>query len=202
MASKFNSEFNYRYQVIGDTPWEKIKTLQGFLEGRIRAAALEEVGDLKNQAKVAKLKHLQNGGKGLEHEILELKAEILEAKSHEATAKEAFELNRKEIEILKGLLDELYVIAEPTRIPGYTDEEMWEANQANEFTVSIGREIQAEMIANGRPSPAKLKNAMSNPHTWNALKKIGLVPKETKILMGNTDPMLKIELKGVEDEIV
>jgi hypothetical protein len=202
MASKFNSEFNYRYQVIGDTPWEKIKTLQGFLEGRVRAAALEEVGDLKNQAKVSKLKHLQNGGNGLEHEILELKAEILEAASHEATAKEAFELNTKEIEILKGLLDELYVIAEPTRIPGYSDEEMWEANQANEFTVSIGREIQAEMIANGRPSPAKLKNAMSNPHTWNALKKIGLVPKETKILMGNTDPMLKIELKGVEDEIV
>jgi hypothetical protein len=202
MASKFNSEFNYRYQVIGDTPWEKIKTLQGFLEGRVRAAALEEVGDLKNQAKVSKLKHLQNGGNGLEHEILELKAEILEAQSHEATAKEAFQLNTKEIEILKGLLDELYVIAEPTRIPGYTDEEMWEANQANEFTVSIGREIQAEMIANGRPSPAKLKNAMSNPHTWNALKKIGLVPKETKILMGNTDPMLKIELKGVEDEIV
>jgi len=202
MASKFNSEFNYRYQVIGDTPWEKIKTLQGFLEGRVRAAALEEVGNLKNQAKVSKLKHLQNGGNGLEHEILELKAEILEAQSHEATAKEAFQLNTKEIEILKGLLDELYVIAEPTRIPGYSDEEMWEANQANEFTVSIGREIQAEMIANGRPSPAKLKNAMSNPHTWNALKKIGLVPKETKILMGNTDPMLKIELKGVEDEII
>ena len=202
MASKFNSEFNYRYQVIGDTPWEKIKTLQGFLEGRVRAAALEEVGDLKNQAKVSKLKHLQNGGNGLEHEILELKAEILEAQSHEATAKEAFELNTKEIEILKGLLDELYIIAEPTRIAGYSDEEMWEANQANEFTVSIGREIQAEMIANGRPSPAKLKNAMSNPHTWNALKKIGLVPQETKILMGNTDPMLKIELKGVEDEII
>ena len=202
MASKFNSEFNYRYQVIGDTAWEKIKTLQGFLEGRVRAAVLEEVGDLKNQAKVAKLKHLQNGGNGLEHEILELKAEILEAESFRETEKEAFELNKKEIEILNKLLKELYVIAEPTRIAGYSDEEMWEANQANEFTVNIGREIQAEMIANGRPSPAKLKNAMSNPHTWNALKKIGLVPKETKILMGNTDPMLKIELKGVEDEII
>ena len=202
MASKFNSEFNYRYQVIGDTPWEKIKTLKGFLEGRIRAAALEEVGNLKDQAKIAKLKHLQNGGNGLEHEILELKAEILEAESHQPAAKEAFELNKKEIKILEKLLEELYVIAEPTRIAGYTDEEMWEANQANEFTVNIGREIQAEMIANGRPSPAKLKNAMSNPHTWNALKKIGLVPKETKILMGNTDPMLKIELKGVEDEVI
>jgi len=202
MASKFNSEFNYRYQVIGNTPWEKIKTLQGFLEGRIRAAALEEVNNLKNQAKVAKLKHLQNGGQGLEHEILELKAEILEAKSHEATAKEAFELNKKEIEILNKLLKELYVIAEPTRIKGYSDEEMWEANQANEFTVNIGREIQAEMIANGRPSPAKLRNAMSNPHTWNALKGVGLIPKGTQILKGNVDPQLKIELKGVEDETV
>jgi len=202
MASKLNTEFNYRYQVIGDTPWEKIKTLQGFLEGRIRAAALEEVGDLKNQAKVSKLKHLQNGGNGLEHEILELKAEILENKSHEATAKEAYQLNRKEIEILNKLLKELFVIAEPTRIPGYSDEEMYEANAANEFTVSIGREIQSEMIANGRPSPARLKNAMSNPHTWNALKQIGLIPKGSKILIGNTDPTLKIALKGVEDEII
>ena len=201
MASKLNTEFNYRYQVIGDTPWEKIKTLKGFLEGRIRAAALEEVGDLKDQAKVAKLKHLEENG-GLQHEILELKAEILEGISHQPAAKEAFELNKKEIKILEKLLEELYVIAEPTRIKGYSDEEMWEVNQANEFTVSIGREIQAEMIANGRPSPAKLKNAMSNPYTWNALKQVGLIPKETKILMGNIDPTLKIALKGVEDEVI
>ena len=202
MASKLNTEFNYRYQVIGDTPWEKIKTLQGFLEGRVRAAVLEEVGDLKDQAKVAKLKHLQNGGNGLEHEILELKAEIMEAESHLPVSKEAFELNRKEIEILKGLLDELYVIAEPTRIAGYSDEEMWEANQANEFTVNVGKEIQAEIIANGRPSAAKIGNAMSNPYTWNALKQIGLIPKETKILVGNTDPKEKIKLIGVEDELI
>jgi len=202
MASKLNTEFNYRYQVIGDTPWEKIKTLQGFLEGRVRAAALEEVGELRYQAKVAKLKHLQNGGNGLEHEILELKADILETKSHDPAVTEAYELNKKEIEILNKLLKELFVIAEPTRIPGYSDEEMYEVNAANEFTVSIGREIQAEMIANGRPSPAKLKNAMSNPHTWNALKQVGLVPKETKILQGNINPKDKIKLIGVEDEII
>jgi hypothetical protein len=202
MASKLNTEFNYRYQVIGDTPWEKIKTLQGFLEGRIRAAALEEVGNLKDQAKVAKLKHLQNGGGGLEHEILELKAEILEAESHQPAAKEAFELNKKEIEILEKLLKELYVIAEPTRIEGYSDEDMYEANAANEFTVNIGREIQAEMIANGRPSPAKLRNAMSNPYTWNALKGVGLIPKDTKILEGNINPRDKIKLIGVEDEVI
>ena len=202
MAQKLNTEFNYRYQVIGDTPWERIKTLKGFLEGRLRALALEEAGKLKYQAKLSKLNHLKNGGEGLEHEILELEADILEAESHKETLKEAFNLTRDEIKILKKLLKELYVIAEPTRIKGYTDEEMFEANAANEFTVNIGRELQSEMIANGRPSPAKLRNAMSNPYTWNALKQIGLIPKKTKILEGNINPQLKIELKGVEDEDV
>ena len=202
MAQKFNTEFNYRYQVIGCTPWERIKTLKGFLEGRIRAQALEEVDKLKFQAKLAKLKHLQNGGQGLEHEILELKAEIIEAESFHVSLKEAFELTKDEIKILKKLLKELYIIAEPTRIKGYTDEQMFEANAANEFTVDIGREIQAEMIANGRPSPAKLRNAMSNPYTWNALKQVGLIPQKTKILEGNINPKLKIELKGVEDEVI
>tara|TARA_X000001382_G_scaffold26260_1_gene16752 strand:- start:9963 stop:10571 length:609 start_codon:yes stop_codon:yes gene_type:complete len=202
MASKLNSEFNYRYQVIGDTPWERIKTLKGFLEGRIRAAALQEVGKIRQQASIAKLKYLENEGKGLEHEILELKANMLEAESGRKIAEEAYELNKKEIEILNKLLKELYVIAEPTRIKGYTDEEMFEANAANEFTVSIGREIQAEMIANGRPSPAKLRNAMSNPFTWKALKGIGVIPKETKILEGNINPQDKIKLIGVDDEIV
>jgi hypothetical protein len=202
MAQKFNTEFNYRYQVIGNTPWERIKTLKGFLEGRIRAMALEEVGKLKHQAQLSKLKHLQNSGKGLEHEILELKAEILEVKSHEETLKEAYELTKDEIKILKKLLKELYAIAEPTRIKGYTDEQMFEANAANEFTVDMGREIQAQMIANGRPSAARIRNAMSNPHTWNALKQIGIIPKKTKVLEGNVDPQLKIELKGIEDKDV
>ena len=202
MAQKLNTEFNYRYQVIGDTPWERIKTLKGFLEGRIRAAALEEVGKLRNHALLSKLNHLKNGGEGLEHEILELKAEIIEAESHQGSLEEAFELTKDEIKTLKKLIKELYVLAEPTRIKGYTDEQMFEANGANEFTVNIGREIQAEMIANGRPSPAKIRNAMSNPHTWNALKQIGLIPKKTKILEGNINPQLKIELKGVEDKTV
>ena len=201
MASKLNTEFNYRYQVIGDTPWEKIKTLKGFLVGRVRAAVLEEVSELKYQAKLAKLKRLEEEA-GLQEDILELKGEIMETESHQQTAEEAYRLNEDEIKILNKLLKELYVIAEPTRIKGYTDEEMFEANAANEFTVNIGREIQAEMIANGRPSAAKIRNAMSNPYTWNALKQIGMIPKESKLLEGHINPILKIELKGVEDEVI
>ena len=200
MATKLNSEFNYRYQVIGETVWEKIKTLKGFLEGRIRAAALEEVGELKRQAKHAELKHLLSID-ALEHVILTIRSEIVELESHQVIVKEAYDLNRDEIECIRKLLDELYELAEPTRIPGYTDEQMFEANAANEFTVMIGREIQAEIIATGQPSPAKLRNAMSNPYTWNALKEIGLIPADAKSLCGNIDP-LKIELKPQDDMLM
>jgi hypothetical protein len=186
MASNLNSEFNYRYQVIGSTPWEKIKTLQGFLVGRKRAAVLEEVSALKHQAKIEELKHLKTVP-ALPHIILNLQAEIVEAESFLDDQKHAFELNRKEIKILEKLMTELYIEVEPTRLKHedgtpYTDDEMFEENANYEFTVTIGREIQAEIIANGRPSPAKLLNAMSNPQTLESLKTIGLVPNETFLL--------------------
>ena len=195
MASNLNSEFNYRYQVIGSTPWEKIKTLQGFLVGRKRAAVLEEVADLKYQAKLEELKHLKTVP-ALPHIMLNLQAEIIELESHLDDQKHAFELNRKEIKILEKYMAELYAEVEPTRLKHpdgtpYTDDEMFEANANYEFKVTIGREIQSEIIALGRPSPAKLLNAMSNPHTMSALKQIGLVPQETQMLE-HTDIVLQI----------
>ena len=195
MASNLNSEFNYRYQVIGNTPWEKLKTLQGFLVGRRRAAVLEQVADLKYRAKLAELEHLKTVP-ALPHILLNLQAEIIELESHLDDQAHAFELNRKEITILERLITELYLEVEPTRLQhkdgtAYTDDEMFEANANYEFTVTIGREIQSEIVALGRPSPAKLLNAMSNPHTMSALKQIGLVPQETQMLE-HTDIVLQI----------
>ena len=195
MASNLNSEFNYRYQVIGSTPWEKIKTLQGFLVGRTRAAVLEECAELKYQAKLEELKHLKTVP-ALPHIILNLKADILEFESHLEDQRHAFELNRKEIKILEKLLNELYTEVEPTRLKHpdgtpYSDDEMFEANANYEFTVTVGREIQSEIIAMGRPSPAKLLNAMSNPQTLNALMQIGLVPQNT-VLLEQKDIMLQL----------
>lgn len=185
--SKLNSEFNYRYQVIGETVWAKIQTLHGFLDGRKRAAVLEEVADLKYRAKLAELRHLQEIN-ALEHIILNLQAEILELESFQREQAINFALNRDEIACLEKLLAELYAIAEPTRIPGYTDEQMYEVNAANEFTAVVGKEIQSEIIANGRPSPAKLHNAMSNPYTFQALQDCGLIPKDAIRLEINNDP--------------
>jgi len=195
MASNLNSEFNYRYQVIGSTPWEKIKTLQGFYVGRKRAAVLEEVAELKYQAKLEELKHLKTVP-ALPHIMLNLQAEIIELESHLDDQKHAFELNRKEIKILEKLMAELYAEVEPTRLKHpdgtpYTDDEMFEANANYEFTVTIGREIQSEIIAMGRPSPAKLLNAMSNPETLQSLMMVGLVPQGT-VLLEQKDIMLQL----------
>ena len=129
--------------------------------------------------------------------ILEKQAELLEFESFQREQKINFALNRDEITCLKNLLAELYAIAEPTRIPGYTDEQMYEANAANEFTHVVGREIQAEILANGRPSPAKLHNAMSNPHTFKALQSWGLIPQEAMLLPPNNDPLRITEAPNV-----
>ena len=195
MASNLNSEFNYRYQVIGSTPWEKIKTLQGFYVGRKRAAVLEEVAELKYQAKLEELKHLKTVP-ALPHIMLNLQAEIIELESHLDDQKHAFDLNRKEIKILEKYMAELYAEVEPTRLSHpdgtpYTDDEMFEANANYEFTVTVGREIQSEIIAMGRPSPAKLLNAMSNPQTLESLQMIGLVPQGT-VLLEQKDIMLQL----------
>ena len=192
MASNLNSEFNYKYQVIGSTPWEKLKTLQGFLFGRKRAAVLEKCAELKYKAKLKEYKHLLTVP-ALDHILLNLEAEILELESHLDDQKHAFELNRNEIKVLEKLIAELYEICETTRIEGYTDDQMFEANANLEFTVTVGRELQSEIIAYGRPSSAKLLNAMSNPQTLQMLSSVGLVPQGTTLLeAGSKEDFLKL----------
>ena len=188
MPSKLNSEFNYRYQVLGNTPWEKIKILKGFLEGRIRAVALEEVSHIKHAAVVAELEHLK-ATNAPKHEQLNLEAELIELNSHMVIVDEAYELNRKEIEILNRLLAECYDIAEPTRIPGYSDEDMFEANAANEFTVSTLREMQSEIVAMGQPLAATVLHVMSNPHTLSAAIQAGLIPMQSLPLVVDNAPV-------------
>ena len=187
MAAKLNTEFNYRYQVIGETTWEKIKTLKGFLEGRKRAAMLQEVGDMRFKAKEMELANCRKN-KALPHVILTLEAELIELQSFTPATLEAYELNKQEIVILEKLLAELYVIAEPTRIEGYSDEQMFEVNAANEYTAMIAKDILSEVIANGRASPAKIRNAMNHPPTFLALQKIGLIPSTAPLLEFSENP--------------
>jgi hypothetical protein len=202
MAQKLNSEFNYRYQVIGETPWAKLQTLKGFLNGRLRARALERVNALKLAAKKAELEHLKSID-GLPHLILNLQAEIEEIESVAEDANHAYRLNEDEIAVLEKLIAEIYEQVEPTRLTHpdgtpYTDDEMFEVNAANEFTATIAKDIYAEILANGRPAPATLRNAMNNPYTFKALQDVGLIPATAQQLLPSTDP-LQIELKPTNE---
>lgn len=196
MAQKLNSEFNYRTQIIGETPWARLQSLRGFLVGRKRARDLEKINGMRLQAKKLEVEHLKANA-GLAHIILNLEAEIMEIESSADDAYNAYRLNEQEIEILERLIDEITVECEKTRVVGCTDEEMFELNAANEFTVMIGKEIQAEILAHGRPSPAKLRNAMSNPTTWGALKAMGLIPEAAPILtyVGGFNDTLQLTCK-------
>ena len=192
MPSKFNTEFNYKYQVMGCTPWERIKILKGFLEGRIRAVALEECSHLQHNSLVAEMAYLKTTG-APEHEQMRLQAKIVESVSHMVIVDEAYELNRQEIEILNRLLAECYEMAEPTRIEGYTDEEMFEVNASHEFAVTTMREMQSEIIANGRPNPATVLHAMNNPHVLTAVLQSGLLPADAIPLLTGNAPLFAVE---------
>ena len=192
MPSKFNTEFNYKYQVIGNTPWERIKTLKGFLEGRVRAVALEECSHLQHDALLAEMAFLKTNG-APEHKQMRLQAKIIESASHMVITDEAYELNRKEIDILNKLLAECHEIAEPTRIEGFSDEEMYEANASHEFAITTMREMQSEIIANGRPNPATVLHAMNNPHVLTAVLQSGLLPAEAIPLLTVNAPLFAVE---------
>ena len=191
MPERFNSEFNYKYQVMGCTPWEKIKTLKSFLEGRVRAAAGEEIGRLSHDALLAEMEYL-NANDAPEHEQIKKRIEIMESESHRVILDEAFELNCKEIENLNKLLAECYEMAEPTRIEGYSDEEMFEVNAAHEFAVTTMREMQSEIVANGRPTPATVLHAMNNPHVLTAVLQSGLLPAEAIPLLTGNAPLFAV----------
>ena len=192
MPERFNSEFNYKYQVMGCTPWEKIKTLKSFLEGRVRAAAGEEIARLSHDVLVAEMEHLKVND-APEHEKIKKRIEILESESHRVILDEAFELNCKEIETLKKLLAEAYEMAEPTRIEGYSDDDMFEVNASHEFAVTTMREMQSEIIANGRPTPATVLHAMNNPHVLAATLKAGLLPPEAIPLLTGNAPIFAVQ---------
>ena len=185
MAQRLNTEFNYRYLTEGETLWAKIKNLKGFLEGRKRAEALEGINAKRHQSKKLKVEWLREQNR--EWEALELEADIEEAESTMESAKEAYTLNKKEIITLEKLLSELYAQAEPTRLKHadgkpYDDDDMFEANAEKEYIVWLAKEIQADIIATGRPSQAHARHALASPNTLKALQGAGLILEAPEIL--------------------
>ena len=149
MPVKLNTEFNYRYQVIGETVWEKIKTLQGFLEGRVRASKLEEVSQIKLQAKKSRLKYMLEHDAS-EHECLELEAEIKEIEK-EVIAPMAVIIRPG----LSSVMEVLSLGSVPLLLESKSD---FELNRNREIVISNGWGISVDNLNLDNVKSLKLKN--------------------------------------------
>ena len=63
----------------------------------------------------------------------------------------------------------------------------------NEFTVQTMREMQSEIIALGRPTPATVLHAMNNPMTLTASIQSGLLPVNAIPLLTANAPLFAVE---------
>lgn len=182
--AKFNSNFNYKTQVEGETVWERIKTLRGFLNGRERALAIQEQDRLEYEALHEEYTYLIES-KAHSFELKRMEAKIGEQDSVRVQLKYDFNLCKGEIKDLKEIIDELMIEGEKTRVEGYTDEEMYEHNAEFEFATKISKEIQADILALGRPSQVHVRQAMSCDMGIQLLKSLpGFIPNDIMLLEG------------------
>jgi len=184
--ARFNSTFNYITQVQGETIWERIKTLKGFLNGRKRAVKIQEKTKLE---KLALEKEIQNAidTNQPEWEVLRLKSKLIDFTCWEDENKELMEETYAEIKALEKLLAELYSQVERyTHEDGtpYTDDEMFEANSETEFLAMAIKEIQADILATGRPNQMHIRWLMRTPKGVEMLKQIPGLNAENMRFMG------------------
>ena len=55
------------------------------------------------------------------------------------------------------------------------------------------REMQSEIVANGRPNPATVLHAMNNPHVLTAILQSGLLPADAIPLLTGNAPIFAVE---------
>lgn len=149
-----NSHFQNQYFLAGKahTTWEKYRLLKQQLEDRTAALEASKAGELRLLAKIKKLEHLQLCG--TEWEALEAEADLIEAKANLAQAKGCVEAAQDEIWFMEQLVNQLRPELEATRIEGYSDQEMFQHCQAEEWKRELICRAQNYHLANLLGIPA------------------------------------------------
>ena len=132
-----NSNFQIEAWIAGKahTAWEKYRLLCNQLENRQMALAQVEAAAIRQKAQVAKLNHLKTIG--IEWEVLEVEANLLEAASNREVGDRCIESARQEVEFIKSLIAQLEPQLEATRVNGYTDQQMFQHNQSDEWAAEL-----------------------------------------------------------------
>jgi hypothetical protein len=131
--ARVNHNANYLFDVEGETVWEKLRVTRNLLQDREIAFSLSL---LENETIYNKL----------EPNSIEYKKYLIKKPLHDQNLKDCEE----EIKFLQEYQQFLAAEAEKSRIPGKTDDEMYEINFYDELKFKLARKAQAQIISYGR----------------------------------------------------
>jgi len=184
--SRVNHNANYIYDVDGETVWEKLRTIRGMLDDRKRAYQHSLLG--------------VEAAKSLDKNSMKYKKYLIDKDFHDGLIKDC----ENEIKFLTEFEAYLAKEAEKTRIPGKTDDEMYEINFYDELKVRLIRRAQTQIISTGRIEVETLGRILKMPEALQLCIKTGLLSKDileftnTPQLPNNdlTQNYLALEKKG------
>jgi hypothetical protein len=151
------------YDVDGETIWEKLRTIRGMLSDRRRAYEHALLGKEHQQSKTENDK-----------ESYEYRKWLIDKDFHDELIEDCSE----EIKFLEEFESYLAIEAEKTRVPGKTDNEMYEINFFQEMRVRLVRRAQAQIMTRGVLDEELMLRLMKNKEALNLCIEQGLLNKE------------------------
>jgi len=178
--AQVNHNIDYINIVDGLTIWEKLRVIRNFLQDRRIALQLAE------------LEPNFDGMSNKERKVYEITKPQLIANIQNA---------KEEIAFLEQFEAELTKAAEATRIPGKTDNEMYEINYQEELIQKHVLEVTAQLIANGKLDTNTVKTLIQNPQSLSRVIELRLLPKDIKAAIPVLSEQDKIKEIGVSSGI-
>lgn len=155
--SRMNRNANYVHVVDGETIWERLRVIRNFLIDRRQALQLAKL-DLERQDSLDQTSFAYKEAVIMRPQQLEL---IQECES--------------EIEFLEKFEARLAQEAEKSRIPGKTDDEMYELNFFEEMRLRLVKEAQAEMFAHGSITAQTMKQLLRHKPALESCVALGFL---------------------------
>jgi hypothetical protein len=175
--AQMNHNSAYVYSVDGNTIWERLRVIRGFLADRIKALTLAEIS-LEQITEQIESESDRFERRKLELELPDLVENILYAK--------------EEVDFLVVMESEISEKAEESRIIGKTDHEMYEYNHFFEHEVRLANKAKAEILSENRIRPETILELVRCPKALAQVEETGLLqngalfmqsfPEQKKIL--------------------
>ena len=172
--AQLNRNVNYINTVDGITIWERLRVIRGFLEDRRLAL---KVGELELEKFKQKQKDLEvNKANYSIDEYFEVQEVLLLRPQSAANLLDA----KREIKFLEDFEKTIAAKAEETRVPGKTDEDMYEINYFEELIQIHLLKVQSQLMATGRIDADMMRTLILNKASLDRAIGLGLLDTAVK----------------------